>query len=69
MGANLLFYSIVTFFVLFFLWDSFLELDREMLPIIPGMVADVNIVHGKKTILQYLINPVLKLRENAFRER
>ncbi|MFC7050905.1 HlyD family type I secretion periplasmic adaptor subunit [Emcibacter nanhaiensis] len=46
-----------------------LEADGDTLPIIPGMVADVNIVHGKKTILEYLINPVLRLRDNALRER
>ena len=39
------------------------------LPIIPGMVADVDILNGKKTIMRYLMNPVLKLKDNAFRER
>lgn len=39
------------------------------LPILPGMVADVDILNGKKTIMRYLMNPVLKLKDNAFRER
>ena len=38
------------------------------LPILPGMVADVDILNGKKTIIRYLTNPVLKLKDNAFRE-
>lgn len=37
-------------------------------PIIPGMTAAVEIKTGKKTILSYLLKPVLKSRE-AFRER
>lgn len=43
--------------------------NGEDLPIIPGMVADVDILNGKKTIMSYLMNPVLKLKDNAFRER
>lgn len=39
------------------------------LPILPGMVAEVDILNGKKTIMRYLMNPVLKLKDNAFRER
>ena len=39
------------------------------LPILPGMVADVDILNGKKSIMRYLMNPVLKLKDNAFRER
>ncbi|WP_371365399.1 HlyD family type I secretion periplasmic adaptor subunit [Pseudomonas sp. QL9] len=38
------------------------------LPIIPGMIASVDIRTGEKTILDYLLKPVLKARE-AFRER
>lgn len=37
-------------------------------PIIPGMTASVEIKTGEKTILSYLLKPVLKSRE-AFRER
>lgn len=41
----------------------------KSLPIIPGMAASVDIITGKKTILQYLLKPVMKVREQAFRER
>lgn len=47
---------------------SFLEAGGKSLPIIPGMVASVEIRTGEKTILDYLLKPVLKARE-AFRER
>ncbi len=39
------------------------------LPIIPGMTAAVDILTGRKTVLDYLIKPILKARENALRER
>jgi adhesin transport system membrane fusion protein len=38
-------------------------------PIIPGMVATVDILTGKKTILSYLLKPILKAKSTAFRER
>lgn len=43
--------------------------DGEPLPIIPGMVAEVDILTGKRTVLQYLLKPFLKARHKAFRER
>ena len=39
------------------------------LPILPGMVAQVDILTGKKTILSYLLKPVLKAKSYAFSER
>ena len=43
--------------------------DSAPLPIIPGMSARVEILTGKKTILQYLLKPILRAKEMAFRER
>jgi adhesin transport system membrane fusion protein len=40
----------------------------ELLPIIPGMQAQVDIKTGQKSVLSYLFKPVLRMRE-AFRER
>ena len=42
---------------------------HKKLPIIPGMVATVHIKTGKKTVLQYLMKPVLKAKYDALRER
>ncbi|OOG45059.1 HlyD family type I secretion periplasmic adaptor subunit [Polaromonas sp. A23] len=41
----------------------------EGLPIIPGMVAEVDIITGQKSILSYLLKPVLKAKQAAFTER
>ena len=43
--------------------------DEKPLIIIPGMVASVDIITGKKTILSYLLKPILRARAEAFRER
>jgi adhesin transport system membrane fusion protein len=39
------------------------------LPILPGMVASVEILTGHKTVLQYLLKPINKARDEAFHER
>ena len=39
------------------------------LPVIPGMVAQVDIMTGKKTVLSYLLKPVLRAKANALTER
>ncbi len=39
------------------------------LSIIPGMMATVDIMIGKKTVLNYILKPILKARQNALRER
>jgi adhesin transport system membrane fusion protein len=39
------------------------------LPIIPGMTASVDILTGQKTVLDYLLKPILKAKQNALRER
>jgi adhesin transport system membrane fusion protein len=43
--------------------------DEHPLLIIPGMVATVDIITGKKSVLDYLLKPVLKARAEALRER
>ncbi len=41
----------------------------ETLPIIPGMIAQVDIMTGKRTVLDYLMKPFIKARYSALRER
>lgn len=43
---------------------SYLERNGEVLPIKPGMVAEVDIQSGKRTVLNYLLRPLLKARLN-----
>ncbi|MTI15316.1 HlyD family type I secretion periplasmic adaptor subunit [Sansalvadorimonas verongulae] len=49
--------------------SSHLGTEEKPLEIIPGMHAQVDIVTGKKTILSYLLKPILKARDNALTER
>ncbi|HLR14108.1 MAG TPA: HlyD family type I secretion periplasmic adaptor subunit [Burkholderiaceae bacterium] len=39
------------------------------MPIIPGMMAEVHILTGKRTVMQFLLKPVLRAKSNAFTER
>ncbi|MDH5488985.1 MAG: HlyD family type I secretion periplasmic adaptor subunit [Rhodospirillaceae bacterium] len=48
---------------------SWLGANEGELPIMPGMEATVDIHTGQKTVMDYLVKPVLKLRHEAFRER
>lgn len=48
---------------------TYLEHNNETLPIIPGMIVQADILTGKKTILQYLMKPILKAKQNALTER
>ena len=48
---------------------AFLTFRGGELPITPGMVTDVEIITGRKSVLAYLLKPVLKARSEALRER
>lgn len=49
--------------------EARLAYNGQQLPILPGMIATVEIITGKKTILQYLLKPINKARDEALRER
>ena len=40
----------------------------KKITMLPGMVAQVDIVNGERTIMHYLLEPVTKVTEEAFRE-
>jgi adhesin transport system membrane fusion protein len=42
---------------------------NDKLPIIPGMTAEVDVLTGNKSVMSYLLKPVLKVRDGALRER
>jgi membrane fusion protein, adhesin transport system len=48
---------------------NYLGTADHPLPIIPGMVATVEIKTGKKSVLDYLVKPARLLSAEAFRER
>lgn len=47
---------------------SYLGTEQKPLKIIPGMTAAVDIKAGKKTVLDYLLKPILKAKERALTE-
>jgi adhesin transport system membrane fusion protein len=48
---------------------NYLEKNGAKLSIIAGMTAEVDILTGKKTVLDYILKPILKARERALKER
>ncbi len=48
---------------------NYLGKEKDPLPIIAGMITSVDILTGKKTILSYLLKPVLRAKYMALRER
>lgn len=48
---------------------NYLGTKEHALYIIPGMTATMEILTGKKSILHYLLKPIIKAKENAFTER
>jgi adhesin transport system membrane fusion protein len=48
---------------------NYISYKGKKLKIIPGMTTTVNIITGKKTILDYILKPILKTKENMFAER
>ncbi|MGI9452669.1 MAG: HlyD family type I secretion periplasmic adaptor subunit [Geminicoccaceae bacterium] len=49
--------------------ENTLTKTGEPLPIIPGMTTQVDILTGQKTVLDYLLKPILRVRDQALRER
>ena len=48
---------------------NYLEKNGAKLNIIAGMTADVDILTGKKSVLDYILKPILKAQQRALRER
>jgi adhesin transport system membrane fusion protein len=48
---------------------SYLSSGAHRLPITPGMITDTQIITGRKSVMRFLLKPVLKARSEALRER
>jgi adhesin transport system membrane fusion protein len=48
---------------------GYLMASGHRLPITPGMMTDTQIITGRKSVLTYLLKPVLKARSDALHER
>lgn len=49
--------------------ENYLGSEDDKKHIIIGMTAQVDIITGKKTVMQYLMKPILRAKNNALRER
>jgi adhesin transport system membrane fusion protein len=49
--------------------QAHLQHGGKRLPVIPGMTASVDVLTGKRTVLEYLLKPVNRARDRAFTER
>jgi adhesin transport system membrane fusion protein len=49
--------------------ENALQRRGEVLPIIPGMIASVDILTGEKTVMEYLLKPFIKTLNNSLNER
>ena len=48
---------------------NYLGSEKHPLKIIPGMTVNVDIMTGKKTVLDYILKPILRAKEYTFTER
>lgn len=48
---------------------NYLGSEKKPLKIIPGMTVNVDIITGKKTVLDYILKPILKTKQYTFTER
>ena len=48
---------------------NYLEKDGQRHDILIGMVANVDILTGKKSVMDYILKPILKAKQNALSER
>ncbi len=49
--------------------QNHLGTDDKPLMIMPGMTAEIDVLTGRKTVLQYLLKPLIKAKARALRER
>jgi adhesin transport system membrane fusion protein len=48
---------------------AYISARGQKLPIVPGMICDVEIITGRKSVLTYLMKPVIKAFGEAMTER
>jgi len=48
--------------------DNFTDIDDKPIQITPGMIAQIAIIRGERSIIDYLWQPISKTKDTAFRE-
>ena len=62
--------KVCTFYMIHIKTDkNHLGSEDKPLEIINGMTIDVDIVTGKKTVMEYILKPILKSKQYVFTER
>ena len=47
---------------------SLFEDDGSEVEVMPGMIASIDVLAGKRTVLEYVWRPMMKVKERAFRD-
>ncbi|MFT6414618.1 MAG: adhesin transport system membrane fusion protein, partial [Glaciecola sp.] len=42
--------------------------EKKDMPIIPGMLTSVDVIMSKRSVLEYILNPILRAKDMALRE-
>ncbi|MCL1060480.1 HlyD family type I secretion periplasmic adaptor subunit [Shewanella gelidimarina] len=50
-------------------FSSLTKDDGTEMPIIPGMLTSVDVITGQRSVLEYILNPILRAKDTALRER
>ena len=48
--------------------DDLIDSKGTVVPLNPGMIAQVDIIRGQQTVLEYFWQPIAKLKDDAFRQ-
>lgn len=48
--------------------DDLIDSKGTIVPLNPGMIAQVDIIRGQQTVLEYFWQPIAKLKDDAFRQ-
>jgi len=49
--------------------SNYIDLGKENMSILPGMIAQIDIITGKRTIFNYIFSPLTKVMQESFREK
>ena len=50
------------------LTDDLIDSKGATVPLNPGMIAQIDIIRGQQTVLEYFWQPIAKLKDDAFRQ-
>ena len=50
-------------------WVDSKEFGENTRPVLPGMVVQANVVTGSKSLMRYMLKPIVRSLDTAFGER